>query len=76
MNSDKIENLIRKAMPEARVVVESDDNVHFHAVVESPRFEGKRKLQCHREVYAALGSLMGGEIHAMSLDTRVPDPDS
>lgn len=73
MTSKEIEKLIQEAMPEARVQVKSDDNVHFHALVVSPAFAGKRKLECHRAVYAALGDRMGGEIHALSLDTRPPE---
>ena len=69
MDPAAIEQMIREAMPEAQV---SDDGVHFRAVVTSDRFAGRRKLDCHREVYAALGERMGGEIHALSLDTRTP----
>lgn len=47
--------------------------MHFNAVVVSERFAGRRKLDCHREVYKALGDDMGGAIHALSLDTRTPE---
>jgi stress-induced morphogen len=40
--------------------------------VVSRQFEGKRPLQRHQLVYRALGDRMGGEIHALSLDTRTP----
>lgn len=73
MNSQQIEERIRQALPDAEVRVESDDNVHFNAVVVSERFAGRRKLDCHREVYKALGDDMGGAIHALSLDTRTPE---
>lgn len=72
MNPAAIEQLIREAMPEAAVEVTSEDGVHFRAVVTSERFAGRRKLDCHREVYAALGERIGGEIHALMLDTRIP----
>lgn len=72
MDPAAIEQMIREAMPEAEVSVASDDGVHFRAVVTSGRFAGRRRLDCHREVYAALGERMGGEIHALSLDTRTP----
>lgn len=73
MNSQQITERIRQALPEAEVRVESDDNVHFNALVISQRFAGRRKLDCHREVYRALGDDMGEAIHALSLDTRVPE---
>lgn len=68
-----IESMIRAAMPDADVRVHSDDNVHFSAVVTSERFAGRRAIDCHREVYSALGDDMGTAIHALSLDTRVPE---
>lgn len=76
MDPAAIEQLIRKALPEADVQVASDDGVHFRAVVTSERFSGRRKLDCHREVYAALGERVGGDIHALSLETRTPPDES
>jgi acid stress-induced BolA-like protein IbaG/YrbA len=72
MNPKQIEELILVALPDAIVRVRSEDNVHFEAVVVSQQFEGKRPLQRHQLVYRALGDRMGGEIHALSLDTRTP----
>ncbi len=72
MNPKQIEELIRVALPDARVHVRSEDNVHFEAIVVSHQFEGRRPLQRHQLVYRALGERMGGEIHALSLDTCTP----
>ncbi|MBT8144903.1 MAG: BolA/IbaG family iron-sulfur metabolism protein [Gammaproteobacteria bacterium] len=72
MNADAVAALIREAMPDARIEVRGDDGVHFEALVVSERFEGQATLQRHRTVYAALGELMGREIHAMSLQTLTP----
>jgi acid stress-induced BolA-like protein IbaG/YrbA len=47
--------------------------VHFEALVVSARFAGKLPLARHRMVYATLGELMGGAIHALSLRTLTPD---
>jgi stress-induced morphogen len=47
--------------------------VHFEALVVSPGFAGRRPLQRHQQVYGALGTLMGGEIHALALTTLTPD---
>jgi acid stress-induced BolA-like protein IbaG/YrbA len=72
MNPQQIEDLIRGALPDARVQVRSEDNVHFEALVVSREFEGRRPLQRHQLVYGALGERMGGEIHALSLHTVTP----
>lgn len=72
MNPTQIEALIRAAMPDAQVHVRSEDNVHFQAIVVSDQFAGKRPLQRHQLVYGALGERMGGEIHALALETLTP----
>jgi acid stress-induced BolA-like protein IbaG/YrbA len=73
MNPPQIEELIRNAMPGAEVRVRSEDNVHFDATVVSGAFVGLRALQRHQLVYKALGDRMGGEIHALALETLTPD---
>jgi acid stress-induced BolA-like protein IbaG/YrbA len=72
MTPAQIEELIRAGLPGAQVMVRSEDNVHFEAVVVSPGFEGKRPLQRHQMVYRALGERMGGDIHALQLTTLTP----
>jgi acid stress-induced BolA-like protein IbaG/YrbA len=73
MNPKQIEELISVALPDAAVRVRSEDNVHFQATVVSREFEGRRPLQRHQLVYKALGERMGGEIHALQLETFTPD---
>jgi acid stress-induced BolA-like protein IbaG/YrbA len=73
MTPEKVEALIREGIPGAQVQVRSGDNVHFEALVVSPEFSGRRPLQRHQRVYQALGSLMGGEIHALALTTLTPE---
>jgi acid stress-induced BolA-like protein IbaG/YrbA len=48
------------------------DGEHFQAVVVSNAFEGKSRVQRHQLVYAALGSRMRAEIHALSMRTLTP----
>ena len=72
MDPKQIEELIQIALPDAAVRVRSEDNVHFEAIVVSRQFEGRRPLQRHQLVYQALGERMGGEIHALSLQTCTP----
>ncbi|MBN8480194.1 MAG: BolA/IbaG family iron-sulfur metabolism protein [Xanthomonadales bacterium] len=73
MDSKTIQTLIEQGLPDARVEVEGADGVHFEARVVSAAFAGKLPLARHRMVYATLGDLMGGAIHALALRTLTPD---
>ncbi|AKS41023.1 BolA/IbaG family iron-sulfur metabolism protein [Wenzhouxiangella marina] len=72
MDPTEIEQRIVQAMPDARVTVLTDDQVHFTARIVSPSFEGKSRIQRHRQVHAAFGTELGREIHALSLDLKTP----
>ncbi len=50
-----------------------DGRGHFRVRIVSPRFAGTKTLERHRMVYAALGSLMQTDIHALSVDANSPD---
>ena len=73
MNPEQVAQLIRAGLPGADVRVESDDNTHFAARVISSEFAGKRSLSRHQLVYKALGSRMGNEIHALSIEALTPE---
>lgn len=73
MDTQQIQALIEQGLPGAEVVVEGADGVHFEARVVSAAFAGKLPLARHRMVYATLGELMGGAIHALALRTLTPD---
>ena len=49
------------------------DGQHFTALIVSPAFAGKRLIQRHQLVYAALGDRMKAEIHALSMKTLTPE---
>jgi acid stress-induced BolA-like protein IbaG/YrbA len=49
------------------------DGQHFSAVIVSPVFAGKSRIQRHQIVYAALGDRMREEIHALSMKTLTPE---
>ena len=72
MLADDIRTMIEKGLPDADVEVNGEDGVHFEAVIVSPSFEGKRTIERHKMVYAALGEKMGHEIHALSMRTMTP----
>ena len=72
MNAQQIQDLILAGMPGAQAQVTGEDGVHFEAIVIAEAFQGKMPLARHRMVYATLGTLMGGEIHALALRTQTP----
>jgi acid stress-induced BolA-like protein IbaG/YrbA len=76
MTPQQVADLIRKSLPGATVEVRSGDNVHFDSRIVSAAFAGKRPLQRHQLVYGALGELMGGEIHALSIEALTPEESS
>ena len=73
MDAETLRELIETGLPGARAEVQGDDGVHFEATVVSEAFRGKLPLARHRLVYATLGDLMGGAIHALQLKTVTPE---
>jgi acid stress-induced BolA-like protein IbaG/YrbA len=73
MNPSDISQLIEAGFENADVKVMSDDNTHFAAIVVAAEFEGKRSIARHQLVYKTLGTLMGNEIHALSIRALTPD---
>jgi BolA protein len=50
-----------------------DGRGHFNVTIVASRFAGTKRLERHRLVYAALGSLMQTDIHALSVIALAPD---
>lgn len=75
MDSGEIERLIREAIPDAKVTIEdlAGDGDHYAAHVISGAFKGRSRVQQHQMVYDALKGRMGGTLHALALQTNVPD---
>ncbi|MGB8328937.1 MAG: BolA family transcriptional regulator [Polyangiales bacterium] len=46
---------------------------HWEALVVASSFSGKSPVQQHQMVYAALGELMAGPVHALALKTYSPE---
>lgn len=72
MDPADITRMIEAGFDNATVRVMSDDNTHFEAVIVASEFEGLRQIARHQRVYQTLGSLVGNEIHALSLKTLTP----
>jgi stress-induced morphogen len=75
MTASEIERLIRERFPDAQITITdlAGDGDHYSAQVVSEAFRGKTRLQQHQMVYQALGGHMGGTLHALALQTSIPD---
>ncbi|MFP6772540.1 MAG: BolA family transcriptional regulator [Alphaproteobacteria bacterium] len=75
MDAAEIEKLIKEGIADAKVTIEDlrGDGDHYAAMVVSAEFEGKSRVQQHQMVYQALQGRMGGQLHALALQTAVPE---
>ena len=74
MAAADIEALIRAALPDAEVTITDlrGDGDHYAAHVVSASFVGNPRVAQHKLVYGALGTRMGGELHALQVTTAIP----
>ena len=72
MAADDIKKLILEALPDAEIEIEdlAGDGDHYRARVVSAAFNGKNRVQQHQLVYRSLKGRMGGELHALALETE------
>jgi len=75
MDAREIERLIKASIPDAQVLIRdlAGDGDHYAATVLSEVFRGKSRVQQHQLVYSALKGQMGGVLHALALQTGVPE---
>ena len=75
MHAFEIEALIQAGIPDARIAITdlAGDGNHYAARVVSETFRGLPRIRQHQRVYAALGTRMGNELHALQLTTATPD---
>lgn len=71
MQAEQLKKIIEDGIPSAQVAVQGDGD-HFEATIVSEAFTGKSMVQQHQMVYAALGELMKGAVHALSFRTFTP----
>src|SRR6476661_7540477 len=78
MAASEIERLIKAAIPDAEVTIRdlAGDGDHYAARVISRSFAGLSRIKQHQAVYSALGGRVGGELHALQLETAVPQPEN
>ena len=67
--------MIEDAIPDSRVMITDlrGDGDHYAAEIISHAFEGKSRVQQHQMVYEALQGKMGNELHALAIQTSVPE---
>ena len=75
MAADDIRKMILDALPDAEIEIEdlAGDGDHYRARIVSAAFAGKTRVKQHQLVYAALKGKMGGELHALALETSAPE---
>lgn len=63
------------AFPGAEIAIDdlAGDGDHYRARIVSPAFAGLPRVKQHQLVYAALKGKMGGELHALALETSAPE---
>ena len=72
MTAQELRDLIAAGLPCEHLEVDGDGR-HWSALIVSNRFEGKRLIQRHQQVYATLGERMRtDEVHALSMKTLTP----
>ncbi len=75
MIAGEIEKLIKEDLPGADVRIEDlrGDGDHYAAHVIYEGFRGLSRIKQHQMVYKSLKGRMGGELHALALQTSLPD---
>ncbi len=75
MNAHDLESMLKDAFPDAHVEIRdlAGDGDHYAANIVSEAFTGKTRVQQHQLVYKALKGKMGGELHALALQTSAPE---
>ena len=75
MNLSEIENLVKKAIPDAVIDIQdlAGDGNHYSATIISSLSKGKSKIEQHKIVYNALKGKMGNELHALAIKTKEKD---
>jgi stress-induced morphogen len=69
-----LEAILREGFPDAEIKIDdlAGDGDHYKAKIVSTAFAGLPRVRQHQLVYAALKGRMGGELHALALETSAP----
>ncbi|HTI66189.1 MAG TPA: BolA family transcriptional regulator [Caulobacteraceae bacterium] len=71
MSAEDLESTLREAFPDAEIVIDdlAGDGDHYKAKITAAAFRGLTRVRQHQLVYAALKGRVGGELHALALET-------
>ena len=74
MSADVLRAHLVEAFPDADIAIEdlAGDGDHYRARIVSTAFKGLPRVRQHQLVYGALKGQMGGELHALALETSAP----
>ena len=74
MPIEALEAALREGFPDAEIQVTdlAGDGDHYRARIVSTAFKGLPRVRQHQLVYAALKGKVGGELHALALETSAP----
>lgn len=74
MALEDLEAALREGFPDADIQIQdlAGDGDHYRARIVSKAFAGLPRVRQHQLVYAALKGKMGGELHALALETSAP----
>ena len=74
MTPAQIESDLREAFPDAEIQIEdlAGDGDHYRARIVSGAFAGLPRVRQHQLVYQAMKGKVGGELHALALETSAP----
>jgi stress-induced morphogen len=74
MTQTALEAALREGFPDAEIEITdlAGDGDHYRARIVSAAFAGLPRVRQHQLVYAALKGRMGGELHALALETSAP----
>ena len=74
MSVETLRQHLADAFPDAEIAIEdlAGDGDHYRARIVSTAFAGVPRVRQHQMVYAALKGQMGGELHALALETSAP----
>lgn len=74
MTVQELESSLRAAFPDGEIAIEdlAGDGDHYKARIVSTAFRGLSRVRQHQLVYAALKGRVGGELHALALETALP----
>jgi stress-induced morphogen len=74
MPIEALEAVLREGFPDAQIQIDdlAGDGDHYRARIISTAFAGLPRVKQHQLVYAALKGKMGGELHALALETSAP----